>query len=262
MKTTISITTFRRPKHLRHSLRTLYCQALKDCEIIVANDATPDDTEEIVASFGGAVEYLFTGQHNTERDIVSRVPGFAHNIVARRSSADILVLSNSDVYHLGDTVQAIIDAVARDPRIIATVEEVYDDDGRLIDTLDTASAADIARRIKEIKAIPEKSRVQPQADPRMPYLMGMRRAAFIAIGGHDEDFTGYACEDVDLVERLCEYGCYYVFTPGELIHMYHGARNKRWKVSQQDIQYNLQLLNERRGTVYRNTTREWGQFDG
>lgn len=262
MKTTILITTFKRPDHLRHSLRSLGQCDLGGCDIVVINDATEDETESIVAEYaelGLPVSYLFTGQRNVP-DVKPRVPGFALNVAIRQSDADVLILSNSDVYHFDDTLSPILRVIQEDPLALVTVRDVYDDDGRLLECLgnESRSYGDVERLLSEFRDVPRKDRVQPPADPLMPYFMAVRREHLLAIGGYDEDFTGYACEDVDLTERLCANGCHYVFTDTDIVHLFHGARDSTWAKRDEEIQYNIRLLQERRGTIVRNAGRPWG----
>jgi len=274
METTIFVTVFGRPRYLEISLDSICRQNLGkiDYEILVINDGIEDETQSIVNSFvtrGFPVKYLFTGQRNVgglANEGTWRVPGFALNIGFRQTSSDIIVLSNSDVYHLGDTLFPIIKAVENDSKAMGTLGKMHDDFGTLVNYLQKERVPDhrdLQKIITGIKAIPLHERKKaPRADPRDPYCMAIRRKHIEAIGAYDEDFTGYAHEDTDLMRRLQAYGCYYVFTQGEAVHLYHGDRGVKMKKQKAAYDYNLALLLKRNGRCYRNQGQAWGTPDG
>ena len=259
MKTDVLLTTFDRPTHLELSLRTLCSQPLRSlgCRVVVINDGRENDTRAIAERYGA--EYLFTGQRNMT-GVLARPPGFALNVAIQRSAADLIVLTNGDVYHIGETVAPVLQAAERHPCGLITVEEVLECDGRLLNCFDRrlrASAGCVAKALAELRAIPDEVRDQaPRADPRMPYFAAVRREHLLNIGGYDEDFIGYACEDTDIMERLCEYGCYYVYTEAEVAHLFHGTR--AFAKDCHDYTHNLQLLQSRKGQCVRNAGRPWG----
>ena len=265
MRVSILLTVFKRPLQLRISLSTLHQQKLGnlDYEIVVINDGQDDETESIVDEYtkkGLPVRYLFTGQRNNNGPIW-RVPGFALNIAIKESSADIIVLTNADVFHLGNTISAVVSITENDPRALGTLKEVYDDNGTLIKYYKKNPITDKPQQIiDKIKAIPDHVRDKdPRADPRDPHFLAVRREHLLAIGGYDEDFTGYACEDTDLMDRLCNYGCYFAYTNTEVIHLHHGNKGDLRKNNLRAYNHNLKLLQSRQGQCIRNISREWGK---
>ena len=267
MKATLLVTTYHREQHLRWSLETLLSQDLKGLkyDILVLNDGTEDGTEALVKEFsrkGLIISYLFTGQRNRNGNGRWRVPGFAFNIGIKHSDSEIVVLTCSDIYHLGNTLRPIVDAVKTDPWALATVREVYDDWGSLYNYMETTDAwiADEVNLIVDgIKSVPPWIRdTAPRPCPEMPFFLAMRRKRIIDIGGYDEDFTGYACEDNDLMERLVTGGCHYVKTGAEVVHLYHGMRTHKKVQSMPGYRRNLDLWTARRGQIVRNVGRPWG----
>lgn len=265
MKTSILMTTYNRPAHLRHSLASLCRQPLDGCEIVVINDATEDETASIVEQYARAgvnIRYLFTGQRNTD-GCVWRVPGFALNIAIQQSDADIIILTNSDVYHLGDTVAPIVAAVENDLYALGTLGEIHDDDGRLLSCLcETPSAKVEVVSIAKDQPGPREGEALPP-NTQMPYFLGVRRLHLLTIRGYDEDFNGYACDDSDLVGRLVSYGCYYTATNTEAVHLFHGRRPAILPPNQAEaFNFNARLQADRRGQIYRNADRPWGVVPG
>jgi hypothetical protein len=94
----------------------------------------------------------------------------------------------------------------------------------------------------------------------MPFLMGLYKDEIVQIGGYDEDFTGYASEDNDLIERLKSNGCIHFKVNTSIVHLHHGVRSDsgfhweepRWA-------HNRKLYEERKGQVVRNEGRSWGE---
>ena len=266
MKTSILLTVFNRPTQLRLSLDTLLRQDLSslDYEIVVINDGQEDSTKKVIKEYsnlGFPIHYLFTG-HRNKSNLIWRVPGFAYNIALQQCTSDIIVLTNTDVLHLNNTLVDIVKATENDPYALGTLNEIYDDTGILIDYLTLQGLAPtkkLDRIIKQIKQIPDFTRDRaPRADPRDPHLLAVRRKHLMDIGGYDEDFTGYACEDTDLMNRLRDYGCYYNYTHGEAIHLFHGVRTTKRIGKQKEYEHNLELLINRQGRCYRNVNKKWG----
>jgi GT2 family glycosyltransferase len=97
----------------------------------------------------------------------------------------------------------------------------------------------------------------------MNYLMAIEKNEIMAIGGFDEDFTGYAGEDNDFIDRLKGKGLIHFRTDASAIHLYHGGsgdgnchyENPAWV-------HNWNLLQSRKGILVRNVGREWGVAGG
>ena len=87
------------------------------------------------------------------------------------------------------------------------------------------------------------------------------RKEFIDIlGGYDEDFTGFAGEDDDLIGRFKKIGLRYHPTGAEVVHLFHQSvrLDPNWAVGRE---YNRKLLRGRsRGSPIRNIGRNWGQI--
>lgn len=267
MKVSILITTFQRPDHLRWCLASLCRQAIPwEHEILVLNDALDDDgTREQVAPYAEqGVRYLFTGQRNAPGKMVWRVPGFALNIGIKQSTGDIVVISSCDIYHLGSTIAPIVTPLLNYYWLLGTMKQVHSDDGTVIGYLrKSGEGPGLAKVIKNLKQ--QKLSVTEKyfaAHPDMPYLLAVRRKHLLYVGGYDEDFTGYACDDNDLMDRLTGVGCQYAYSNAECIHMFHGAKVPADAIAEDPrYQHNLSLMRRRRGMMHRNNKIEWGKLE-
>lgn len=266
MSCSILIPCYLRPAYLWQQLATIHRQNLAGLhyEIVVLNDGLDDGTYEVAAHWKSAglnVRYLFTGQRNASGAMKHRVPGFALNIGIQQSSADIIVLSCVEIYHLNDSVRTIVEACEADPIALGTAEYVFDDDGTLWNCLGAPIPAVIDRAMEKMVHAYEIRRETADpfiSNPYMTYFLAVRRELLLDIGGYDEDFTGTGVEDNDLVDRLSKYGCHYVLTKARVVHLFHQNVRNADIFSNPAYLHNLRLYRQRREIVVRNVGRQWG----
>ena len=224
-----------------------------ELEVVVVNDGIPDDTEEVCKRHRGTVpvKYIFSGKRNLDGECKPRMAGFSLNIGVQQCSGDYIVLSCAEIFHIGNCLTKIESARTDAKKLLVPALMYFDDIGSV-----TGRITDIPRRHYGDLM---RSLVRDKAAVRMPYLMGMWRNCYCAIGGYDEDFLGWAGEDNDLVCRLLETGCSYQQLDMPIIHLHHGKRcdsqahpeNPRWA-------YNWKLFQDRKTQLVRNQGREWG----
>lgn len=266
MKFSIVLTTFNRSHHLYFCLRSLRDQLIgTDHEIIVVNDGNDDETENVVktsdAAKGLNIRYFYTGGRP---DNSWRVMGFAANIGIQQAKGEIVVLSNSDVYHHGITVKPVIENAIKNPWALSTLNKVFDDDGRLIKALNL-QPFNLKLHHSLCCEISSANRKLPgcyPANPDIPFFMAVRKECLMKVGGYDEDFTGVASEDCDLIDRLEAIGCRHVYAPkgAEAIHLYHGRKTIAELHAIPGFSYNLRLRKQREKIIVRNVGREWGKL--
>lgn len=251
MKTSVLITTYKRPHLLKWGLDSLSRQQPDfDWEVIVLNDGLPDSTEELCKSYadkGLPVRYVFTGQRNLEGE-KWRIPGYALNIGAKLSQADVIILSCAEMYHLDNhSIQKLSGPVLEDQSRLS-IPKGKDDTSTFLNHLgafDGQHSVDLYEKL-------------PNLNVRLPFVMGLSRAKFVDIGGYDEDFTGIAFDDDDIVGRLLEDGCHYREIESRVVHLWHPRGGKTGHDYTTKWVYNRDLYRARQGIVYRNLGREWG----
>jgi glycosyltransferase involved in cell wall biosynthesis len=252
-KVSILITAFLRPHLLKWNLISLTRQKFNfDLETIVLNDGLPDETEALCQEYEKQLnlKYVFTGQRNLKGEVIYRVPGFALNIGAKRASGEILIISCAEMFHLNHTINHLAIAVSLNRKHLSTAIGM-DDDGSFLDYLNNHNGEfDFAAYLNNY----------PRLNTRLPFLMGIHRDEFFAINGYDEDFTGFAYDDNDLMDRLSENGCRLCLTQALTIHLYH-PRHDDDKEQTPEYLFNQNLYRERQGRIIRNLNREWGQVD-
>jgi len=267
MKFSIVMTTCNRDTFLRYALGSLQRQGLgqMDHEVIVANDGHREETESLCRTSpvvaGLNVRHIHTG---TRTQAYWRCMGFAANVGIQQATGEIVVLTNSDIFHIGETLRPVIAAAENDRMAMSTLHDVYDDDGRLVTLLGKAKAT-VAHHLGEVVDRIRKGPRPPgfyPANPDVPFFLAVRREHLLYVGGYDEDFIGCASEDCDLLDRLQAIGCRYVYAPpgAEAIHLYHGRRGIKELEADPGFAYNIRLRKERAGQLVRNVNRPWGEL--
>jgi len=259
MKASLILPSFNRPGLLDLGLSSIVKNPITDpdwtLEVIVVNDGIPDETEIIANKYRAYfdVKYIFTGKRNAPR-IIPRVPGFAINAGVKRCTGEAIILSCPEIYHLNNALDNVLKWV-RNARVMMIPESMYFDDvGKFTEYLTRS----VNYSTLEILSSLTTGGVGHEA-VQMPYLMAMMKREFVAIGGYDEDFTGYAADDNDLVDRLKDFGCEYCRMPAKIVHLYHGKRcDAQEHPENPDWVHNYNLFVQKKGQIVRNAGRQWG----
>jgi len=260
MIVSLILPSFNRPELLDLGLSSILKNPIKDLfwdlEIVVVNDGMKDNTENVVSKYKSHfnIKYLWTGQRNIPR-IIPRVPGFAINAGVKACSGEVIILSCPEVYHLNDALDNVLKWVRNGKVLMITESMYFDDVGWFTESLKRPVNYSFLDILSSLTC----GGVSYEA-VKMPYLMATMKQNFVNIGGYDEDFTGYAADDNDLVDRLVASGCDYCRMPGKIVHLYHGQRcdaqahpeNPAWV-------FNYDLYVKRKGKIIRNVGKEWGR---
>ena len=245
------ITTFQRAHLLEWGLFSLCRQNVPfPFEVIVVNDGIPDDTETICKRFVDRLnlKYIFSGQRNLDGTIKWRVPGFAANIGVRQSTGRVLILSCAEMFHIDDTVAQLTNPILQNNTLI-TLPIGKDDQDAVFLNMITRTHGDFDTGIFNNL---------PALNVYLPFLIAVDSAHFLAIRGYDEDFSGIAFDDNDLIDRFLAYGCKFFQTQAKVVHLYHPRYV--YQVGQnQDWYYNRNLYLSRKNQIVRNIDRDWGR---
>ena len=250
------------PTFLRASLLDLGLSSISKfkyaypLEIVVVNDGIEDETEKVCDKYRKFfdIKYYFSGHRNIGNTPTFRVPGFAINIGVKRCTGDVIVLSCPEIYHLTNCLDKVGSLTLNGRYIIIPESMFFDNVGLVTSHLQKDQ---VTLPIDLFSSL--SSGALGSTAVKMPYLMGIQKAEFMAIGGYDEDFTGYAADDNDFVDRLVGFGLEYHRTDVRIIHLYHGKvsspagqpDNPAWV-------HNYNLYKSKKGTLIRNINREWG----
>lgn len=248
----IIISSFKRPNLLKWNLHSLSKQSLPfEFETIVLNDGVNDGSKDICKKYTQKLNlrYFFTGHRNLDGKIKWRVPGFAYNIGAQLSKGEILILSCAEMFHLNNTIENLSSPLLSNPKLIGLPIGMDDTFGRFLNHLQrTNGQYDLNDFYTNYARL-----------DNLPFLISVSREEFFSIGGYDEDFTGLAFDDNDLIHRLKANGCSFCETQAETIHLYH-PRHVHGKGESPEFLYNQSLYQERKQQIVRNQNRSWGKL--
>jgi hypothetical protein len=256
MKASILITTFKRPNLLFWGLHSIAKQECKHkFEVIVLNDGLLDETEEICNSYKDLLDIkcIFTGERNLDGEDHWRVPGFAFNIGAKIAQGEILFLSCAEMFHMGNSIEEMIDILEQDPNSRVICNGKDDVNGGFLKIVnETAGNPTIEDLNKHCGFL----------NSHLPFFMCFYKNKFMEIGGYDEDFTGLAWEDNDFIYRLNDCGVKQLNGHTYVVHLWHprfseGANPEIAKA----MAFNQNIFNSKRRQVKRNIGREWGRFE-
>lgn len=158
------------------------------------------------------------------------------------------MLSCAEIYHIGDCVKLLTAQVEANEYAV-TFADCRRDTGHFLEN-------------------PLDSFYEGFAKMGMyPYLMALRKSRFMEIGGYDEDFTGIARDDDDLIHRLQLSGCEMILSQSKAVHLYHervGSERSGKNPPEIDarIAYNDRLFKARWNIRVRNIGKNWGILNG
>lgn len=249
MYVSLVASSFNRPELLDVGLSSIAkYEKFFNLEIVIVNDGIKDDTELVCKKYSDRlnIKYIYSGQRNSS-EIISRSPGIPLNIGIKRSVGDIIILSCPEIFHLDDCLNRIVKPLIENKKILVIPNKMYfDNDGQYTNDVKSKKTGDL--KLCEVR----KDSVQ------MPFLMGIWKSELLDIGGYDEDFTGYASEDNDLIDRLIMNGNKHYRVDTDIVHLYHGTRNNSgmyWENPK--WVYNYQLRISRKNQMIRNLN-GWG----
>ncbi len=246
-KVTVAVVSWNGRRHLDSCLDALAEQRDPGVpwEVVVLDNGSTDDTVASLASRKAA---------HRLRVIESPVNlGFAaaNNRVIAQSESELIALLNNDTVPRPDWLATLVDALAAAPPDVAAVSGLMLDwEGTRLDVARGVMTFDghgfqlgAGRRLAEVELPSRGAELQfPCAGNAV-----VRRAAFLDVGGFDEDYFAYY-EDIDLGWRLWARGGRVVFCPDAIVRHRSGATGETLGV------FNRGFLFERNAflTAYKN----------
>jgi len=155
-------------------------------EIIVVSDGESDGSWRVAEEFGAKVIRLKE----------SKGPARARNIGANAATGDIVFFVDADVEILPDTVEGVARSFAKDPALTALIGS-YDD---------APGAPNFLSQYKNLFHHYTHQTASLDASTFWGACGAMRRTAFQAVGGFDENYRKPCIEDIELGYRLKQAG--------------------------------------------------------
>jgi glycosyltransferase involved in cell wall biosynthesis len=252
-KVSIVLTTRNRAAHLRESLATILEQSFPDFELIVCDDASTDDTAEVIAcQRDRRIRYLRTPEP-------LGMPGNLNRGVECASGAYLLVLHDHDLYE-PDLVKRMVEVLDVNPTAMYVHPGLFeiDKDGQFVRShVDSWPAIMNGRAMATI--------ILSRWDCPVCALTMMRRRDLAAIGNFDERY-GFI-SDVAVWVRLAMLGevAYLAepligVRPRESSHQFAGANWRMTKLLCMVHADGIALLYERSAFWRRAIARVWFEW--
>ncbi len=180
----VIIPTYNRARLLGKTLESIFAQDFKDFEVIVVDDGSTDDTEEVVRLWKDRIQFLRTEHIG---------PGAARNFGTVQAKGEYIAFLDSDDLWFSWTLKTFAELIqVHDRPVILSA--------RLIPFLDEAE-------LSSTKVTPTRAETFDDylASHRQAYFVGagmsvLRREEFLKIGGYTEKLS--CVEDHDLIMRL------------------------------------------------------------
>lgn len=228
MLVSLIISTYNAPVALLRTLESVASQTEYPHEVIVADDGSAEDTAAVVRKFAESAP--FTLRHVWHEDRGFRLGAIRNKAIAA-AEGDYIVQIDGDILLHPRFVEdhrhyARKGAFACGSRVLLgerLTEDIFRDGIRGI----TPWTRDILNRKNALRSPMLAAAVGSIASGKLKYRgcnMAFWRDDLVAVNGYDENYSGWGCEDHDLVARLINNGveflplrhvavCYHMWHP-------------------------------------------------
>jgi len=182
MRISVVLPTYNRAHSLPRALDSVLCQSLPAADVIVVDDGSQDDSEDLIRRQYPQVRYMRRPNGGVSR---------ARNLGISEASGDWIALLDSDDTWMPDKLAAQCALLREQPHIrLCHTQEVWIRHGRRVNQMEKHAKS--GGRI--FRACLPRCVISPSAAL-------LHRSLFEEIGTFDEDLP--ACEDYDLWLRIC-----------------------------------------------------------
>lgn len=264
-KTCLLITTFNRGHLLKNSLERLTYVTLPT-EVLVVDDGSSDNTEEICKSFENRLPIRYIYNHNPDWSICS----MARNIGIKNTDCDIVITCEPEILFITDNVKEMLTLHYQNPNQVISVGTIYHQgkDGIIHqDTIDRGWLDMNMINDSGHNTNPTNSKGYAKIQNWVaPFCALYRREWLMNINGWNEELQGaWGFDDTLLLTRLRIKGIgQYTVKELEAVHQWHEKLppHIQWKSSVENENYmkSLGLDNENPNNpnLVANQNKEWG----
>lgn len=212
----VVIPSFDRPESLRRTLRGLERQTHQRFSVAIVDDCSPIPVDRVLEG------ELFGFPIRTLRTPINSGPAAARNLGVQTSSADVIVFVDDDVVPDVDLVRKHLACLAGDLRTVSI--------GPLRAPADWRPTP---WNRWEAETLAVEYRRMAHGEYRATWRQfftgnaALRRDAFLAAGGFDEDFS--RAEDIEFAFRLARGGAHFVFEPAAIGWHYAERSLASWR---------------------------------
>lgn len=229
-RVSVILTTYNRPRSLYLTLLGYTFQTMKEFEIVIADDGSTEETQEIIAKFTDAhpgimLQHIWHPDEDFQRTVIT-------NKAASEAKGDYLIISDCDCVPAPDYVEVHFNhrekgTFLNGRRLLMSDEdsaELTDEDvleKRVFDRDVSSSNKAIAKRHYKsywYKLIGRKSRLR-----LMAANLSLYKSDYMKVNGFDERYKGWGTADEDLCRRFFRAGLDWrsVYLKAKVFHIAH-----------------------------------------
>lgn len=267
--------TYNRARQFRRGISTILSQEFLPDEIVVIDDGSVDETRataadlnEIARAKGVDFKYIYL---NHPEPRISCIP---HNVGIKAAKGDILIFTESEALHVGNTIERIVSHLTHFPDEVPLATQIWTMGAKAYASLPEDSFAHPENiLVHEYAQLTDSTNMQNTKAPDADWgitgsincyagvLFGCYKKDIMAIGGYNEDFKTYGWDDWDVLKRLQVYGKKTIWDNNiPVIHQWHEknyapdiyeAAERNGKISEEMINSGLYEVNK---------NRKWGEI--
>ena len=229
----IVVPTFNRPNQLNNTLASIVRQSYKDLEIIVVDDGTDEETQNVCQSYN--VKYIKLIRPLS--DLV-RTPARPYNVGIRNAKGDVIILQNAECKHIDlNTIEKLVSMLTDTNVVFAKV-----------------FALNTAGQVINLYC--------GKDNPRPFFFCGAIKKMWLEkLRGFDEEYTHSGYDDDDMGARLAKEGLTFHFSEIEVHHQWHEQAGRiDFEPFQQMYSSKCALMAAGTLGTARNLDREWGSL--
>jgi glycosyltransferase involved in cell wall biosynthesis len=210
----ILLPVFNRPDYARQAIDSVLSQTFSDYELIVIDDGSTDDTQNLLRSYGTKIKVI--RQEN-------QGPEVARNAGALSADTEYLAFLDSDDLFVPtalETYEKIIKAFNAPPIILGSMN--YFQDGHPYEQGPEPSAGIAVLEYRDF--LSKKHGIEMSSSKVV-----MRKDIFDKVGGFRKTTSStFQCDDYNLILRTCTYGpCVEVINPRTVAYRTHASNTIR-----------------------------------
>jgi GT2 family glycosyltransferase len=269
-KVSIVTVTYNRAEQMKRGLSTILSQdnLPEELELVIVDDGSVDDTrnscEELIKL---AREKNINFQYIYLDHPEPRISCIPRNIGIKAAKGDIIIFTESETLHIGNTISQIIEYMGVRPNNTILASQVFTMGEKIYKSLPEEYfqnpdlirfhkyAAIVSGNMQNTNAPDSDWAITGEMGCNAGVLFGTRKDWLLEIGGFDESFNGHGYDDFDLFNRLALIG-HGVFKHADIavIHQWHDksfykyniydAAYSNGKISEENIHKGIYKVND------------------
>jgi len=215
MTTSCVVVTFNRSLQLERGIKSILSQSELSEEILIIDDGSTDNTMAVVNELQKLhpITYIYV---NHPEPRISCIP---RNIGIKQAKGDLIIFTEPEVLHVGDTIKQIKDCFREEPEFSHLASQVWTIQRKVYEkltqdnfdrpiTILNHSYAQLTdnTNMSNTKAPDSDWAITGQKNCAAGCLFGVKKEWLMDIGGFDESLEGAGFDDFNLYDRLALYG--------------------------------------------------------